>query len=237
MKNLLILFLIAFSQYAAAQTLKDCSTCATELIKADQIKELSVDEIRYLTNDLFARKGYVFQSSEIDSYYSDKSWYKPVNANSTLEYNKIENQNIKLFQDRTKALLAERAQLIAELKKLKSLVMSKNKMVFQNQFGYKTEDNNDYILNVVDEIFLDDIHWFKNEGLYKVSKDNGDIIKEYTLQIVGNTVTFSFSLRGFSDIGNGNTIYPTTFSPESSYLYVFRFAQGKLRFDKVIVAG
>ncbi|MGJ1430745.1 YARHG domain-containing protein [Sphingobacterium spiritivorum] len=237
MKNLLTFFLAAFSQYTIAQTLTDCSSCATEIIKADQIKELSVDELRYLTNDLFARKGYVFQSSEIDSYYSNKSWYKPVNANYTLEYNKVENQNIKIFQDRTKVLLAERAQLIAELKKLKSLVMSKNKAALQTQFGYKTEDNNDYILNVLDEIFLDDIHWFKNEGLYKVTKDNGDIIKEYTLQIVGNSVTFNFSLRGSSDIGNGNTIYPTTFSPESSYIYVFHFAQGKIKFDKVIVAG
>ena len=41
--------------------LKDCATCATQVIDEEQISKLSIDELRFLTNDLYARKGYKFK--------------------------------------------------------------------------------------------------------------------------------------------------------------------------------
>lgn len=220
-----------------AQTLKDCSACSTQIVNAEQIKNLSIDEIRFLTNDLFARKGYVFQDSDIDAYYSNKTWYKPVNANYTLEYNNIEKQNIKLFQEKTKEQKVNREKLITELKKLKNLINQNNKQELKRQFSFDVEDNSNFIKNITDEIFIEDINWFKKEGLYKVTKDNGDIVKEYILKINGENLSFEFAIRGTSDIGNGDVIYPRENINEVSYFYYFKFEDGKLMFEKVIVAG
>ena len=45
--------------------LKDCATCSTQVIKEQQISKLSIDKLRFLTNDLYARKGYKFKDYEI----------------------------------------------------------------------------------------------------------------------------------------------------------------------------
>ena len=58
--------------------LKDCATCSTQVIKEQQISKLSIDELRFLTNDLYARKGYKFKDYEISNYFNEKPWYKPV---------------------------------------------------------------------------------------------------------------------------------------------------------------
>jgi hypothetical protein len=186
---------------------------------------------------LFARKGYVFQDSDIDAYYSNKTWYKPVNANYTIEYNSIEKQNIKLFQEKTKDLKADREKLINELKNFKNLLDTNNKQELKRKFAFDVGDNSNFIKNVTDEIFMEDINWFKKEGLYKVTKDNGDIVKDYILRIDGENVSFEFAIRGASDIGNGDIIYPRQYITEASYFYNFKFKNGKLIFEKVIMAG
>ncbi len=237
MKTIYTFLLLTIFTQSFGQTLKDCSICSTQIIKAEQIKELSIDEIRFLTNDLFARKGYVFQDSDIDAYYSNKTWYKPVNANYTIEYNSIEKQNIKLFQEKTKELKAYREKLINELKHLKNLLDTNNKQELKRKFALDIEDNSNFIKNVTDEIFIEDINWFKKKGLYKVTKDNGDIVKEYILRVDGENVSFEFAIRGGSDIGNGDVIYPREYITEASYVYYFKFENGKLIFEKVIMAG
>ena len=52
--------------------LKDCATCSTQVIKEQQISKLSIDELRFLTNDLYARKGYKFKDYEISNYFNEK---------------------------------------------------------------------------------------------------------------------------------------------------------------------
>ena len=51
MKKAFFTLIIVFSIINLyAQTLEDCSTCSTQLLKAEQLKGLSIDEIRFLTN-------------------------------------------------------------------------------------------------------------------------------------------------------------------------------------------
>ena len=88
--------------------LKDCATCSTQVIKEQQISKLSIDELRFLTNDLYARKGYKFKDYEISNYFNEKPWYKPVSDNSKVKLNAVEEQNVKLFQERTAILKADR---------------------------------------------------------------------------------------------------------------------------------
>lgn len=237
MKIILAALLVGISFSGHSQVLNDCEDCASRLLRPDELKGLNIDEIRYLTNDLFARKGYVFQDADIDAYYSEKNWYKPVNTNYILEYTEIEKKNIRLFQDRTTELKNERAQLVSELKKFKAAVLSGNSDELKRQFHYDVAETSDFIKNVVDEIVLDDIHWYKNEGLYNVIRDNGEIVKSYVLRIDRQQVVFDFSILGRSAIGNGETLYPQQHQTELSYRYVFEFRNGELIFIKVVEAG
>ena len=96
MKHLYFLSIVLFSLSATAQ-LKDCATCATQVIKEQQIRKLSIDELRFLTNDLYARKGYKFKDYEISNYFNEKPWYKPVTENSKVKLNAVEEQNYITF--------------------------------------------------------------------------------------------------------------------------------------------
>ena len=118
MKHLYFLSMVLFSLNATAQ-LKNCATCATQVIKEQQISELSIDELRFLTNDLYARKGYKFKDYEISNYFNKKPWYKPVSYNSKVKLNTVEEQNVKLFQERTAILKADREKLLEALRSLK----------------------------------------------------------------------------------------------------------------------
>ena len=86
MKHLYFLMIVLFSLNATAQ-LKDCATCATQVIDEEQISKLSIDELRFLTNDLYARKGYKFKDYEISNYFNEKPWYKPVSDNNKTKIN------------------------------------------------------------------------------------------------------------------------------------------------------
>lgn len=237
MKIIITALLLGVGFGSCAQVLKDCEDCSSKFVLPEQLKGLSIDEIRYLTNDLFARKGYVFQDAEIDAYYSEKNWYKPLNANYVLEYSETEKRNIKLFQERTNELKAERSQLVSELKKFKEMCLKNDAQELKRLFHYNVVENTDFIKNIVDEILMEDIHWYKNEGLYSVVRDNGEMVKSYILRIAHHNITFEFSILGGSCIGEGKTLYPREQITELSYRYVFEFSKGRLVFIKVIEAG
>jgi hypothetical protein len=42
------------------------------------LSKLSLEELRYLRNALFARKGYVFKDAAIRAYFQGKDWYQPI---------------------------------------------------------------------------------------------------------------------------------------------------------------
>ncbi len=114
-KIIFILFTF-FCLKANAQTLKDCSTCSTQIIKEEQIKGLSIDETRLLTNEIFARNGYQFENSRFQSFFEEKSWYKSNNDNKKVVFNEIEKSNIKLFKEKTKELKNNQQELVNQLK-------------------------------------------------------------------------------------------------------------------------
>lgn len=234
MKTIFSIISIILCLEGAAQ-LKDCSTCSENIITNNQIADLSIDEVQFLTNDLVARKGYVFHDSNIDAYYSDQSWYKPGKSNDNIEYTNTENQNLKLFLSKTKELKEKRESMITELKKFKALINSNDRDALKSRFYYTGE--NDWIKSVLDEVYIGDLHWSKNEGFYKVVKDNGEIVKEYILKIDGDKVSFELGIKGASDIVKEGSVYPKAYVVESSHVYLFEFKNGRLVFEKEVVAG
>ncbi|WP_208685722.1 YARHG domain-containing protein [Flavobacterium sp. SLB02] len=192
--------------------------------------------MRFLTNDLYARKGYKFKSGEIDSYYSDKKWYKPINENEKIVYNTIEQQNLQLFKQRTAELKTDRDKLMNELKIFKATILSNDKVTLKNKYSFTTQ-NKQYknITEALTKLNLEDVNWSKNKGLYSVTIDNGDYVMAYELKIEKNHVTVQYSSRGGSDIAE--SLYPSEFSDEFSFWWEFEWKNDTLKFIKMNVAG
>ena len=235
MKKYFCLLFILFAFKASAQTLKDCATCATKALKAEQINSLSIDELRFLTNDLMARKGYQFKSGSINSYFSDQPWYKP-KVNNKIVYNTVEKQNIKVLQQRTNALEAQRKSLIDAVKNFKATVLANDQQALKSKYGYVAKkDQVKYLKESLKKINLDDINWFKTSGLHSVDVDNGDVVLNHEIRISQNTVSVKYGNRGGSKIG-GN-LYPSQYHIEFSLSWEFSWKNGKLTFVKVIDVG
>ena len=73
----------------------------TDYITEDELNDLDDEELRYATNEIYARHGYIFEDKELNKYFMDKSWYEPtILANDFDEskvFNNIERANIKFI--------------------------------------------------------------------------------------------------------------------------------------------
>lgn len=249
LKNAALIFAVVLCQNVFGQTLTDCSACSVQLVKVDQINKLSFDEIRYLTNDLYARKGFVFKNSNIDYYYSEKSWYKPMNSNDEIVFNAIENQNIKLFQGRAAILKADREKLLNALKAFKQLVLTedhqnlkiKHKYITGKDSKSKIPDENDEdqfgkFKQLLIKLDFEDLNWIKDTGFYKLSIDNLQSTINYEIKIVGNTIYLTYDYDSGSD-EISDEIYPIEHFVEFTYFWGFEWVNGELLFVKHVVAG
>ncbi|WP_314967368.1 YARHG domain-containing protein [Capnocytophaga gingivalis] len=234
MKYLYFLSIALFSLNATAQ-LKDCATCATQVIKEQQISKLSIDELRFLTNDLYARKGYKFKDYEISNYFNEKPWYKPVSDNSKVKLNAVEEQNVKLFQERTAILKADREKLIEALRSLKAEAQKGNISILKN-------NGEEYFNKVITKIDIDNIHWIKNQGYYSAEIDDFKQTNRYFIWIEGNKVTIQCDENGHSKKVSEDKIkgvYDTNEFEvmESNIGWEFRWDKQKLVFVRFILAG
>lgn len=84
----------------------------SEHILADK----STSFLRYARNEIFARKGYVFQDTELELYFSNMQWYQPGKKN-TIELSEIEQVNVNL------------------LKRSESTLMQPYKTIFSHKFN------------------------------------------------------------------------------------------------------
>ena len=55
-------------------------------------------DLRLLRNKILAYHGYRFQSKDLQEYFSKIAWYKPVDDNSTIKLNIIEQTNIQFIK-------------------------------------------------------------------------------------------------------------------------------------------
>ena len=234
MKHLYFLSIVLFSLNATVQ-LKDCAICASQVIKEQQISELSIDELRFLTNDLYARKGYKFKDYEISNYFNKKSWYKPVSDNSKVKLNAVEEQNVKLFQERTAILKADREKLIEALRSLKAEVQRGHSPIPKDNY-------NEHFSKTIAKIDIDDIHWIKNQGYYSAEIDDFKQTNRYFIWIEGNKVTIQCDENGHSKKVSEDKIkgvYDTNEFEvmESNIGWEFRWDKQKLVFVRFILAG
>ncbi len=243
MKKITLVLLIIFSLNATAQTLKDCSICSTQIIKAEQIIDLSIDEIRLLTNEIFARNGYKFENGRFQNFFEEKSWYKPKNDNKSVVFNEIEKKNIKLFQDKTKELKNNQQELVNQLKTFKNLLLNNNKEELKTKFGFfyenQTEDDEPKLLKeVLNKINLEDINYYKNNGLNSTMTDNGFVKIVYEISIENMNVNLYYNYMDHSKIIEDFDEF-TDYHSENEFMYnwQFEFKNNKLKFIRLAIAG
>ncbi|WP_264530279.1 YARHG domain-containing protein [Flavobacterium sp. N502540] len=243
MKKILFILLVFCCFKTTAQVLKDCSSCSTKIITQKQINGLCIDEIRLLTNEIFARKGYQFERGRFEDYFAGKAWYKAKNDNKSIVFNEIEKQNIKFFQDITKLLKAKQAELTNQLKVFKNLVLTGNKEELKSKFNFFYEnqtgdDEPKSLKEVLNKINLDDINYYKNKGLNSTTTDNGFVkivyeisINEEKINIYYNYMTHSEIIENFDEF--------TDYHSENEFMYnwQFEFKNNKLKFIRLAVAG
>lgn len=241
--NRIALLFILFNLTSNAQTLKDCSSCAAKIIKTEQIKDLSIDEIRLLSNEIFARNGYQFENSRFQNYFETKPWYKSIANNKSIVLKEIEKQNIKILQDQTKLLKAEQEELINQLKTLKKLVLTNQTDELKSKFGFVYEqqygnENAELLKKVFNKINLDDINYYKSNGLNSVMTDNGFVKIVYELAIEKREINLYYNYMSHSKIIEGFDEF-NDYHSEDEYMYnwQFEFKNNKLKFIRLAIAG
>lgn len=135
-KFLLLLFI---ANFIYAQEIKNCSTCSKEILKKSEIQNLGVEELQFLINDLYARKGYAFLKPEVYYYFEEQEWYKPIGDNDKIKFNKIEQQNIDYIQKKINLLISKRKQLVTEIKKFKIACLNDNEKTLKRNFDFSED--------------------------------------------------------------------------------------------------
>lgn len=64
----------------------------SRLLTEDDVEDLTVWEVNYAKNEIYARHGYIFESAELQEYFEDRSWYEP-------KYEKAEFDRMELLSD------------------------------------------------------------------------------------------------------------------------------------------
>jgi uncharacterized protein YecT (DUF1311 family) len=66
------------------------------LLTRAELAGLTPGELRIARNEIFARRGFIFQSADLQAYFAAQPWYTPVSRQVTLS--RIEQQNVDLIR-------------------------------------------------------------------------------------------------------------------------------------------
>ena len=70
------------------------------LLYGNDIYDYDETALRLMRNSIYARHGYVFQSSDLQEYFGNEPWYKPCENNNEIQFSLLERLNIQLIQNR-----------------------------------------------------------------------------------------------------------------------------------------
>ena len=155
--------------------------------------------------------------------------------NSKVKLNAVEEQNVKLFQERTAILKADREKLIEALRSLKAEVQRGHSPIPKGNY-------NEHFSKTIAKIDIDDIHWIKNQGYYSAEIDDFKQTNRYFIWIEGNKVTIQCDQNGHSKKVSKDKIkgvYDTDEFEvmESNISWEFRWDKQKLVFIESVMAG
>lgn len=98
------LLLLANSSLSAAQAQDNLSKWekfdfASGSVELTQLKDLSLEDLKYLRGIVFGRHGRVFKDADIQSYLKDRSWYKPDPNFQNSMLNSTERSNLDVIRE------------------------------------------------------------------------------------------------------------------------------------------
>lgn len=65
----------------------------TRYITEDDLTDMTAQELTYARNEIYARYGKVFESSELNDYFNSKDWYDPEDAFEDKDLSELEAEN------------------------------------------------------------------------------------------------------------------------------------------------
>lgn len=75
----------------------------TSYLTQSEVDKMSREELNLALNEIYARRGRIFKTTSLASYFQSQSWYKPLYSadefNQKVVLNDYENQNISLIRD------------------------------------------------------------------------------------------------------------------------------------------
>lgn len=251
MKNIFYLtMIILFSQSSFSQ-INDCAECDTKTYSYEDINHLSLLELKILRNEIFARHQYVFKDSRLSDYFLENyDWYKPdYESENNIELNTIEKQNVNLLLKYENKKEDLKTTIIKELKKIKraqatndTIIINRlvNKVVNKNQKEYSNDIKSE-LKDILSVINIDQINWYNEKGLFKVTTDDGHFIKETTIKIHGDSIILSYAYMGYSELLSDETAFKfgSTFYSENEYAswYTFKIIDNELVLIEHLAAG
>lgn len=69
-----------------------------KILTNSDFEGLSTDDIKILRNEIYARHGYIFKSTELHNYFYVKPWYKALSSDVSSVLTKIEQKNIAFIK-------------------------------------------------------------------------------------------------------------------------------------------
>ena len=66
------------------------------------MNKMSREELNYALNEIYARRGRIFQTASLASYFNSQSWYKPLYNEAefydNIVFNDYESKNVDLIR-------------------------------------------------------------------------------------------------------------------------------------------
>lgn len=207
-----------------------------------ELTTMSVEELALLRNEVLARKGYVFSNGIYSSYFEMQKWYNPAKSNNLIVLDANENAQVDLIKKIENQKKAMRTKAISDLKEIKKAVNANNKALFDKYvFDKENRDANlmDSFKTILNTCNLDGINWTKNQGLYKVTIDNGDAVSVIYIKFSNTQVILSEGRIEHSEIFGDFSDGYSSYESESEYTqwFYFNITEQGLKFVKWDMAG
>ena len=251
MKKILILIIILVFTQSVFSQIENCSECDSKKYSEKDISHLSLLELKILRNEIFARHQYVFKDDRLSDYFLNKyDWYKPnYKLENKIELNDFENQNISLLLKKENEKVALKTIIIEQIKALKQALINNDTTKVNSVISKVVKGNSDDYSNsikrelneILSKINLDGIHWYNENGLFKVTTDDGYLLNETSIKIEGAVIILRYADIGHSELFKNDTAFSfgSGFYSENEYQswYTFEIQNNKLILIEHQVAG
>lgn len=239
---LLLFFIIQLNCYSQ---ISSCYECNRRLISSKDIKGKSLEELNLLRNEIYARKGYSFDREQYSRYFEQQDWYKPLSSNDLVVLSEIEKKNIEFLKQEGAEIGRRRNLALQDLNLLKKSLNNNDKQIAKKLLlAASISERFDGILDdlkfTLNQLDLENIHWNKHYGLYKIKIDNGYSISVYSIKVYLDKIEISGSdvVAHSENFGNFDDGYSDYMSEgESMTTYIFDITNTGIKYNDILIAG